>query len=39
MERFILPVFAAVGFFLMSCCESTVLAVEQWFRFEQLFTS
>jgi hypothetical protein len=39
MKRSIPLMFAAVGFFLMSCCESTALAVEQWARFEQSFTS
>lgn len=39
MKRFILQVFAAVGSLLLFCCESTVLAVEQWSRFEQSFTS
>jgi hypothetical protein len=39
MKRFILLAFAAAGFFLMSCYESTALAVEQWSRFEQSFTS
>ena len=39
MKRFIPLVFATVGFLLMSHCESTALAVEQWSRFEQLLTS
>jgi hypothetical protein len=39
MKRFILLAFTAVGFLLMSCCESAALAVEQWSRFEQSFIS
>ena len=39
MKRFIPLVFATAGFMLMSHCESTALAVEQWSRFEQTFTS
>jgi len=39
MKRFIFLAFAAVGFLLMSHCESTALAIEQWSRFEQTFTS
>ena len=39
MKRFILLAFAAVGFLLMSFYGSTALAVEQWSRFEQSFTS
>ena len=42
MKRFI-PLAFVAGFFLMLCCESTVLAannpVEQWARFEQTLTS
>jgi hypothetical protein len=36
MKRFIFQAFAAFGFLLMSHCEPTALAVEQWARFDKL---